>query len=93
MTHCKRFLECKERLWRNPESPYYKGGGQYYASDCRYCHGFEEEVQLERQPTLTRNVSLNEYNQLRSMVYDTRKQLQLSLKERNQYSKKKSKYE
>jgi len=77
MTHCKHFSECKVRLDRNPESPYYKGGGQYYPSDCRYCYGFEEEVQLERQPILLKNVSLSEYQQLRGTVEYLKKQLQL----------------
>jgi hypothetical protein len=82
MIHCKHFLECKERLDRDPESPYYKGGNQYYPSDCAYCYDFEEDVKSENKVNVN-NVTLKEYEQLKTMMYDTRKQLQLSLKNRS----------
>jgi hypothetical protein len=77
MTHCKHFSECKVRLGRNPESPYYKGDGQYYHSDCKYCYGYEESVELERPQPLLKNVSLSEYQQLKGTVEYLKKQLQV----------------
>jgi hypothetical protein len=66
-------------------------GNTYFKSDCAACGGHQEEVHLEK--TIVRNVFLSDYEQLKTLVYDTRKQLQLSLKNRNQFPKKSSKYD